>query len=241
MVLMTLTWALLGLLLGASAFFVTGLLAGLLGSDDFADRVGKWYVGLAMAAYRNAALVVRKTGGLTVKRVSFAPKYDGDECTVDGVDGHWRDPLAVKSTLAGKEFGIGLESRGCYVSPLVAEVGRHGTDAKADGRLGVVDGDTDAERVFLDFEIPRQPELLDLREAAKAIEGSCKRRWGDLANTWGELSQEKFHQNLSLGQSLLWIGSFAAGVGLAFLVTKYGGGGGGGGVEVPIQIVGVWA
>jgi hypothetical protein len=222
-----LSWALLGLLLGVSAFFVAGLLAGLVGSDDLADRAGAWYVSLAMGAYRNAALTVRKTGGLAMTSVSFDPKYGGDKCTIDGVEGHWQDPLAAKATLAGKQFGIGLESRGCYVPPLAAEIGHYGKAALSDGRLGVA-ADAEEERVHLDFEIPERPQLLDLREATKAIEGSCKRRWGSLANKWGQLSQEKFHERVSLGQSLLWMGAFAVGVGLAFLVMKYGGSGGGG-------------
>ncbi|WP_157964892.1 hypothetical protein [Halorubrum sp. 48-1-W] len=234
--LMALTWFMLAGLLGATAFFVSGLVVAAVGGGGVRDRVGRWYIDMGQAAFRNSALAVRETGSLALTTVSFDPKYGGDKSTIDGVVGHWDDPLSVKSTLSGKEFGIGLESASCYISPLAAEFGDEGARRLEDGVLGS-QGDGDDESVTLDYTIPRNPQVLDLRRASQFLKGSCKRRWGALSNKWAELSQEKFHENFSVGQSLLWIGSFAAGVGLAFLVMKYGSsGGGGGGVEVPIQI-----
>lgn len=240
--LLALTWLLLGTLLGACAFFIAGLVAALVAGGDVRDRIGRWYIGMGQAALRNSALVVRETGGLELTNVSFSPKFGGDLSTISGVTGHWRDPLAVKSTLAGKEFGIGLESASCYISPLAAEFGDEGERRLEEGWLGAqrTDGGEEEEEVTLDYSIPEPPQILDLRHATKFLKGSCKRRWGALGNKWAELSQEKFHDRFSIGQSLLWIGSFAVGVGLAFLVMKYGpSGGGGGGVTVPIMLSGV--
>lgn len=230
------TWFLLAGLLGTTAFFVAGLVAALVTGSGARDRIGRWYIDMAQAAFRNSALVVRKTGSLALTTVSFDPKYGGDKSTIGGVAGHWDDPLSVKSTLSGKEFGIGLESASCYVSPLAAEFGDEGARRLEQGALGSQTDSDGSESVTLDYEIPQDPQVLDLRRASQFLKGSCKRRWGALSNKWAELSQEKFHEKFSVGQSLLWIGAFAAGVGLAFLVMKYGASGGGGGVEVPIQI-----
>lgn len=235
--LMALTWFMLAGLVGASVFFTAGLVAAAVGGSGARDRIGRWYIDMGQATFRNSALVVRKTGSLALTTVSFDPKYGGDRSTIDGVVGHWDDPLSVKSTLSGKEFGIGLESASCYVSPLTAEFGDEGARRFEEGWLGSQTDSSGDEQVTLDYSIPQDPQVLDLRRASQFLKGSCKRRWGALSNKWAELSQEKFHEKFSVGQSLLWLGAFAVGVGLAFIVMKYGsGGGGGGGVEVPIQM-----
>jgi len=235
--LLAFVWFLIALILGASAFFVAGLVAGAVGGPDVRDRIGRWYIKMAQSAYRNTALVVCETGSLALTTVSFDPKFGGDKSTIDGVVGHWEDPLSAKSTLAGKEFGIGLESASCYISPLAAEFGDEGTRRLENGWPGSTQTDVGREQVTLDYSIPENPEVLDLRTAAKFLKGSCKRRWGELSNRWAELSQEGFHDRFSIGQSLLWIVSFAVGVGLGFVVVKYGtGGGDAGGTTLPIMV-----
>lgn len=231
---LAIVWFMLAVVVGVTAFFMAGVVAAAVGGDGSRDRVGRWYVDMGQAALRNSALVIRKTGSLALTTVSFDPKLGGDRSTIDGVAGHWDDPLAVKSKLAGKEFGLGLERASCYISPLAAEFGDEGARQREAAELGPRDDGGD-EEVVLDYSVPQNPQILDLRNGIKFLKGSCKRRWGELGNKWGELSQEKFHENFSVGQSLLWIGSFAAGVGLAFLVMKYGRGGGGSGVDIAIQ------
>ena len=235
--LLALVWFLLAVTVGACVFFAAGLIVASVGGDGVRDRVGRWYVGMAQSAYRNSALAVRETGSLEMTTVNFDPKIGGDRSTIDGVTGHWEDPMSVKSKLAGKEFGIGLESASCYISPLAAEIGETGESRLENGVLGQTLSDDGTEEVTLDYSIPKHPYVIDLRAAEKFLKGSSKRRWGQLSNKWAELSQEKFHENFSVGQSLLWIGSFAAGVGLSFLVMRYApDDGGSAGVEVPIQI-----
>ncbi len=219
--LMAITWGLLGLLIGSLAFFLFGLVVSQFVGHDLSDKIGRWYVDMAMATLSNVALVVRETGQLTVKKTRFDPKFEGDHAVIDGVGGHWKDPLEVKSTLSGKPFGIGLESASCYISPLSAELGKKGSRLLEEGKIGVDQSDGE-EKVWLDYEIPKESTVLDLRSAATFLQGSCKRRWGKLANKWGELSQEGFHERISMSQSLLWIAGFAVGVGLAFLVIGYG-------------------
>lgn len=237
--LIALTWFLLATLLGVSAFFAAGIVVAAIGGSGLRDRIGRWYITMAQAALRNSALVVRETGSLALTVVSFDPKFAADKATIDGVEGHWADPMNVKSKLAGKEFGVALESASCYISPFSAEVGKEGATRLEDGWLGSQVDEDGAEQVTLDFSIPDQPTVVDLRHAEKFLKGSCKRRWGALSNKWAELSQEKFHENFSVGQSLLWLASFGVGVGLGFVVMKYGSGGGGGGVSVPIIIAGL--
>lgn len=217
---MAITWGMLGILLGSMTFFLFGLVVSQFVDHELQDRIGRWYIDMAMAALANVALVVRETGQLSITKTNFHPKLEGDYSTIDGVGGHWKDPLEVKSTLSGKPFGIGLESSSCYISPLAAEFGEKGSRLLEEGEIGV-EQNSGEEKVLLDYEIPKKPTVLDLRSGVMFLQGSCKRRWGELANRWGELSQEKFHDRLSMGQSLLWIGSFALGVGLAYLVVGH--------------------
>ncbi len=88
----------------------------------------------------------------------------------------------------------------------------------------------------LDFEIPATPTVPELRGAHRMLDGDARRRFGVLAESWAEKSQEKFGKRVSLGQTLVLMAAFAVGSGMALLAIRYGTGGGGGGVEVPIQI-----
>jgi len=187
----------------------------------------------------DAALVAREQGGIALTGVSYDSDFGGDEVTVGGKVGHLVDDLNYKSRLAGKPFGIGLESHPVYISPLLAEFAEHGDDARHDSRIAETDGG-----VRLDFEISEVPTVPDLRGAYKALDGDARRQHGKLAESWSKKSQEKFGKRVSLGQSLVLMAAFAIGSGMAILAMKYGPGGGGGGmVEVPIQIarVGVGA
>jgi len=67
--LLAFVWFLIALILGASAFFVAGLVAGAVGGPDVRDRIGRWYIKMAQSAYRNTALVVRETGSLALTTV----------------------------------------------------------------------------------------------------------------------------------------------------------------------------
>ena len=60
--LMAFTWLLLAGLLGTTAFFVAGLVAAVVAGGGVRDRIGRWYIDMGQAAFRNSALVVRETG-----------------------------------------------------------------------------------------------------------------------------------------------------------------------------------
>ena len=229
---LAITWGLVGLLLGASAFVVVPWTLAMLGGVDVRDRVGRYYVGQMMTVLGDAALIAREQGGVALTSVSYDAEFGGDKVTVAGKTGHLVDDLNMKSRLANKPFGVGLESHPVYTSPLMAEFAEYGTDARHDGRIATTDGG-----VRLDFEIPAVPTVADLRGAYRALDGDARRRFGVLSESWAQKSQEKFGQRISLGQTLILMAAFAVGSGMAILTMKYGtGGGGGGGVEVPIQI-----
>jgi len=80
------------------------------------------------------------------------------------------------------------------------------------------------------------PTVPDLRGTNRIFDGNAERRFGELAESWTVKSQEKFGKRISLGQTLVLMGAFAVGSGMAILTMKYGTGGGGGGVSVPIQV-----
>jgi len=231
--LLAITWGLVGLLMGAAAFILVPWTLAFLGGVDVRDRVGRFYINQMMTVLGDAALVAREQGGVALSAVNFDPEFSADSVTVGGKEGHLSDDLNLKSRLAGKSFGLGLESHPVYISPLIAEFAEYASDAKHEGRLAVrADGGA-----RLDFEIPATPTVPDLRGAYQILDGDARRRFGVLAESWAEKSQEKFGQRISLGQTIILMAAFAVGSGMAILTIRYGtGGGGGGGVEVPIQI-----
>jgi hypothetical protein len=236
---LALTWGLVGLLLGASAFVLVPWALAFLGGVAVRDRVGRYYISQMMTVLGDAALVAREQGGVALSGVSFDPEFSADKVTVGGKEGHLADSLNVKSRLAGKQFGVGLESHAEYITPAYAEFAEAAADAWHNDRIGITDG---GGRV--DIEIPATPTVPDLRGTHRVFAGDARRRFGVLAESWAQKSQEKFGQRISLGQTIILMAAFAVGSGMAILAIKYGtGGGGGGGVEVPIQIarVGVGA
>jgi hypothetical protein len=233
MVLLTLTWALLGLLLGLAGYVLLPWIFAFLGGVELRDRVGRYFIKQMQTVVGDSALVAREQGGVDFAPVSFDPEFSADRVTVGGETGHLSDDLNLKSRLAGKGFGIALESHPVYISPLFAEFASRASDALHDDRLAIADGGA-----RLDFEIAPDPIVPELRGAHRLLDGDARRRFGVLAQSWAEKSQEKFGKRVSIGQTLLLIGAFVAGSGMAFLVLKYGGDAGGGGVEVPIQIAG---
>lgn len=232
MVLLAITWGLIGLLLGGLAFVVVPWTLAFLADADTRDRVGRYYIRQMMTVLGDAALVAREQGGITLASVSFDPEFSADRVTVGGKAGHLKDDLNLKSRLAGKPFGIGLESHPVYISPLFAEFAEYASDARHAGRIVATDGGT-----RLDFEIPEIPSVPSLRGTYRIFDGDARRRWGLLGESWAQKSQEKFGRKVSLGQTLVLLAAFAVGSGMAVLAMKYGpSDGGGGGVEVPIQI-----
>jgi hypothetical protein len=228
-----LVWGLIGLLLGAASFVLVPWALALLGGVELRDRVGRYFIKQMMVVIGDAALIAREQGGVALAKATFDSEFSADRVTVAGKDGHLSDDLNLKSRLAGKPFGIGLESHPVYISPLFAEFAERASDAVHDGRIGVrADGGA-----RLDFEINADAEIPDLRGTHRILDGDARRRFGVLGESWAQKSQEKFGQAVSLGQSLILLAAFGTGVGLAFLVMKYGPSGGGGGVEVPIQIM----
>lgn len=233
MVLMILTWALLGLLIGAVGAYLGPALVAFAGGPALRERVGRWLIGHTMTLLGSAALVVKDHGGVALRSTEEAPKLEADAVTVDGEDGHLKDTFDVKGYLTGNEFGIGIDSAPVYVTPLLAELGKAAADAKHRDRLGLQpDGG-----VRMDFEIPKRVQLPEIGRARHLLQGSADLRDGVVAEKWTEFSQEKFHSNLGIKETLLLVLAFAAGSGMATLAMKYGaGGGGGGGVTVPIML-----
>jgi len=226
-------WGLIGLVLGTASFVLVPWALAFLGGVKLRDRVGRYFIKQMMVVIGDAALVAREQGGVALAKASFDSEFSADRVSVAGKDGHLADDLNLKSRLAGKPFGVGLESHPVYISPLFAEFAERASDALHEGRIGVrADGGA-----RLDFEVESDAIIPDLRGTHRILDGDARRRFGVLGESWAQKSQEKFGQAVSLGQSLMLLAAFATGVGLAFVVMKYGPSGGGGGVEVPIQIM----
>lgn len=231
MVLLILTWALLGLLIGVTGAYLGPALIAFAGGPALRERVGKWLIGTVLTLLGSAALVVKDHGGVSLRPTSEAPKMEADEVTVDGEKGHLKDSFGVKGYLTGTEFGIGIDSAPVYVTPLLAELGKAAADAEHRDRLGVQpDGG-----IRMDFEIPKAVSLPEISRARHLLQGSADLRDGVVAEEWTQISQEKFHSNLGIKETLLLVGAFAVGVGLAILTARYGTAPSGG-TTVPITI-----
>lgn len=235
MVLLTVTWALIGLLLGVSAFVLVPWLLAFLGGVEMRDKVGRYFVDQTMTVLGDAALLAREQGGVALAGVSFDSDFGADEVTVGGKAGHIKDDLGLKSRLSGASFGISMESHPVYISPLFAEFAERAADAVHSDRLGPqADGG-----MRLDFEIAREAIMPELRGAYRILDGDARLHYSRLAESWAQKSQEMFGKRVSLGQTLLLVVAFAVGSGMAFIVFKFGDIGGGGGTTVPIMIAGL--
>jgi len=232
MVLLIVTWALIGLIVGAASYVLIPWALALLGGVEMRDKVGRYFVKQMMTVLGDAALVARQQGGVSLASVSFDADFAADRLTVAGETGHLTDSFNVKSRLAGQAFGIGLESHAVYISPLFAEFAENVEEALDRGRLRL-----GSEILRFDFEIPESPTVPDLRKTTKILDDDAGRRFGVLAESWAQKSQEKFGRRISIGQTLILIGAFGVGSGMAILAMRYGGsGGGGGGTTLPIQM-----
>jgi len=238
MVLLIATWALIGLIVGAAGYVLVPWALALLGGIAMRDRVGRYFIKRMMTVLGDGALVARKQGGVSLASVSSDPEFSADRVTVGGETGHLKDDLNVKSRLAGGRFALGLESHAVYISPLFAELADRASDAVHRGRVAVrTDGGTEGASGRLDFEIPPTAVVPDLRQTYRIFDGDGRRRFGILANSWAQKSQEKFGRRISIGQTLILIGAFGVGSLMAILAMRYGtGGGGGGGTTIPIML-----
>lgn len=231
MVLMIVAWSLIGLLLGASGAYLFPAAVAFVGGHELRERVGQWLMSSTMTLLGSAALVVKRHSGVSLRPTTQDAKLEADKLSVEGEQGHLKDTFSVKGYLTGNEFGIGIDEAPVYVSPLLAEIGEAAVDAKNRNRVGPQpDGG-----IRMDFEIPKAEQLPDIGRARHILMGSADLRDGVVAENWAKISQEKFHQNLGIRETLLLVGAFAAGVMLALMLSRYGGGGAGG-VEVPIQL-----
>lgn len=230
--LLALTWGLIGLLIGPLIVLLAPVVIAWVGGDELRETVGDLWITRAIKMWGSSALVAKEQGGVAIASTSTDEKIEGDVVTVNGESGHLKDRMDVKGHLKGEQFGVATDILPVYVTPLIAEMGDRATDALERDRLGVQpDGG-----VRLDFELPERPQVPDLRNARHIVEGSTGFRDAVVAEDWARKSQQKFHERMSLSQTLLLMAAFAVGVGLAIAVSRLGGGGGGGGVEVPIQI-----
>lgn len=227
-----LVWATIGLLLGPTAVALLPVLLAWVGGPELRERVGAIYIERMVKVLGPSAIVAKEQGGLSLSQVGTAPKFDADTLVVDGERGHLKDTMNVKDYLKSEPFGIALDSAPAYVSPLLAEFAERANSAGQDNRIGIqADGG-----IRLDFEVPALPQVPDLRQAWRMLEGSTGFRDGVVAEDWTRKSQEKFHERIGLGQTIMLMAAFGVGVGMAILATKYGGDGGGGGATVPIQV-----
>ena len=216
--LLLVVWAVIGLGVGTLIFLAGPTMWAWAGGPDARDKVARWYISLAMSAIGDAAIVAREQGGLSLTSISYDPKFQADKAKVDGEVGHLVDDFGVKSHLSNKPFGISLESHPVYISPLIAEYAEAMHQALDEDRLGIQpDGG-----MRLDLELPKTSQLPILRDAHRFAAGDCRRRWGQVAEEWTKVSQEGFHDRITLGETLMLIMAFGIGAALMFMIDYAG-------------------
>lgn len=218
-------WSLIGLLGGFIMVFVVPWVAGHIARGEWPQRIGRRYMDLAMTGFGRAALVVRQNSGVSIVQTTPDAKKEGDEYTLDGEVGHAIDDFGVVGRLTGNRFGIALENRSSYVSPLLSELAERMAREKENGGLDNAtvpgDGDTNLRVMLGGFTLDTIPRLADLQQARRITTGSETRRDGDTAKTYTEYSQEGFHERISFGQSLVVLLAMALGFVLVFLGLRY--------------------
>jgi hypothetical protein len=230
------TWIIAGLMLGGVGVLVAPIAAG--GGPRWIRRwFGHAYGKLMMYGLDRGAVHETRQQGLKLATIDYDDDYGADRSN----GGHFRDDLNVMGRLHGRLFAFAPPDIGCFVSPLVADLGRGYREEDERGRLGLLDTDNPQAGANAHVEVSANPRMASLRAARHIIPGNAQQDDADDANEMAKKSQEKFHERFSLGQTLLILAGFVVGIIGVWFVIKYGGdaAAGGGGVSIPIVLGGV--
>jgi len=230
-----LLWGFAGLFAGAvAAHLGPALLAASL--PRWGQRaVGSFYTAGVAWASKPLAFVERRERGLTLERRTEDDELDGDRL----LGGLYRDELRAKRRLGGKLVAMATDRFPVYVSPLLAWIGRHADREARGGRFGEV---ADAGRTvgYSPF-LPAPDEdaaAVELSEAEPLLPGNADPSSADDSQDFVEVSQEKFHERVSLRDALIVVAAFATGGGMRFGIDYLQNAAGGGGeVTLPGMIM----
>lgn len=214
-------WGMIGLLCGFLIFSIAPIAIAQLVGGDFPQSIGRKYAYLAQTAIQSSVLVARENS-IDLVWTGYDAHKEADTTKLDGERGHVRDDIGVTGRLFGKPFGFTTDTVQSYLSPLLAEIGAIAKQARREGNLGPLDRtDEDGNRlVVAGVTVPKRPQLVSLSDATALVSGDASRRDGEVAKSWADKSQEGFHERISFGQALLWLGSVGLGAGVVILSLR---------------------
>ncbi|MFD2655310.1 hypothetical protein ACFSUP_04245 [Gracilibacillus thailandensis] len=228
-------WMLIGAIGGLILVIAVPWVSARLAGGQWPQRVGRFYMDLAMTCLRRAALVARKNGGVALVPTKHDGKKEADKYTLGGETGHVSDEFGVVGRLEGNRFGMALEKRTSYVSPLLSRISSRFQREREEGNLGeftasfqkkegdeIVQETEEAQRAGATMSTTTT--LTRLHDAWRGTSGSSDRRDGEVAKTYTEYSQELFHERMSFGQTMVVLLACALGFCLVFFGMRYGGG-----------------
>lgn len=210
---MILVWVGIAFFAGVGLYIVMPWTAAKIAGDDWVDAVAQKYVWLAQSAARKSAIVERD-GVLELVSKRYDPDIKGDKDSKHDTR-HHQDGFDVLSRMSNKSFGLALSDRSEYVSPLLAELGERFWRAREEGEIGeVVQTKNGAECMKDGVIVDDRSKMVDLGRARHATTGSADPESGHESYINTQISQEKFNQKLSTGQTFMIIlglvGSFVA-------------------------------
>lgn len=221
MITMLLVWGLVGLLLGIIYVTVIPWVSARLIGADAIERVSSWYVWLAQTSIGKSALIIRP-GSVDLVSKKYDPDQKADKDTAGGEPRHHHDSFGGLRSIANKPFGIGLHDVNEYVTPLLSEIGEKAKELHEREELGS-EVDSDDLEMQDGIPIPGTSTISDLRKARHLPTGDADPEDGHRSYKKTVISQEKFHEKMTFGQTIILVGSLLASMGLAWLLASQGG------------------
>ena len=228
--LVTLLWALVGVLAGVAYVVVVPWLSARMAGTQWIERVAGWYVWAAQTFIGRAAVIIRDEE-LDLVAKTYDDAYQADKDTAGDEPRHHRDVFGVLNRLRNRVFGFAPADRNVWVSPLMAEIGAKAYNLHQEDDLGPdvarVDGQDRQIPVMHDgIPIPERSQLVDLSNARHLVKGRAEPKAAEDAYERTKISQEPFTQTVSPAQGLLIMAGF---VGALVAVLYLGGENGNGG------------
>jgi len=222
--LITIVWALVGVLNGILLLILVPWTAAKIAGEDWIEAVSDRYVWFAQLCARRSALIVRD-GDVTLVPKRYDSDLKADKDTATGDKRHHRDEFSAVGRLKNKVFGFGLTKRDVYVSPLLAELGERAKSALKREKIGAQEAPGDATDKMIDgIHIPKRSKLTNLAGARHLTTGSSEPEDGQESYKKTKISQEKFHERVSFGQGMLLIVAFAGVLGVSWFAASRDGG-----------------
>lgn len=213
-----LTWSLVGALLGFVFIGVLPWVTAKMIGVDAVEKVSSWYVWLAQNSISKSALIIRP-GSVDLVNKTYDPDQKADKDTAGGEPRHHRDTLGALRSMANKPFGLALHDVDEYVTPLLAEIGDHAKERVEREEIGAPI-DSESKTMLDGIPVSGKSNIVDVRGAKHLVTGDADPEDGHRSYQKTVISQEKFHERMTFGQTLILVGSFLASAALLWLLAS---------------------